>query len=232
VTIEGRSVERSSQVGERAGMIRLNHQIAYRLPGNGDDAVFNFLRLQPGILAAGEQSSEMIIWGSYSGHSQLIFDGFTIFGPKNFNDNISYVNPYMAKEIRIFKGGYPARYGGRVGGIVEISGIEGNRKKPSVNLNINNMTLSGMASVPVKNQAALTLAYRHTYYNLVDAGDLGLLADRNGKGPGRQVDISVIPDYRFSDLNLKFAGSTGSGDPYFSLPGTGNDYRVKVPNAL
>ncbi len=224
VTIEGRSVERSGQVGEQAGMIRLNHQIAYRLPGNGDDAVFNFLRLQPGILAAGEQSSEMIIWGGYPGHSQLIFDGFTIFGPKNFNDNISFVNPYMAKDIRIYKGGYPARYGGRVGGIVEISGIDGNRKKPSVNLNINNMTLSGMASVPVKKQAALTLAYRNTYYNLVDAEDLGLLTDRDGRGPGRQVDISVFPDYRFNDMNFKFSGSTGSGDPYFISLFEGRDH--------
>ncbi|MCK4751361.1 MAG: carboxypeptidase-like regulatory domain-containing protein, partial [Bacteroidales bacterium] len=73
VVIEGSAVERSGQAGDEAGVIRLNHQIAYRLPGNGDNSVFNFLRLQPGILAAGERSSEMVIWGSYSGHSQVLF---------------------------------------------------------------------------------------------------------------------------------------------------------------
>ena len=106
VVVEGSMVERSGQIGEEAGVIRLNHKIAYRLPGNGDNAVFNFLRLQPGILAAGERSSELIIWGSYSGHSKILFDGFTIFGLKNFNDNISFVNPYMAKDIKVLKGGY------------------------------------------------------------------------------------------------------------------------------
>jgi len=224
VTIEGHAVERSGQVGEQAGMIRLNHKIAYRLPGNGDDAVFNFLRLQPGILAAGEQSSEMIIWGGYSGHSQLLFDGFTIFGPKNFNDNISFVNPYMAKDIRVFKGGYPAEYGDRVGGIVEISGINGNRKKPSFNLNINNMTGSGMASIPVRKQAAIILAYRHTYYNLYDAEDLGILNDRKGNKSSNQVDINVFPDYRFSDVNLKYAGATGKGDQYYISLYEGRDH--------
>jgi len=44
VVIKGRGIERSGQVGgRRAGVIQLNHKIAYRLPGNGDNAIFNFL---------------------------------------------------------------------------------------------------------------------------------------------------------------------------------------------
>ena len=215
VVIKGSAIERSGQVGEEPGVIRLNHKIAYRLPGNGDNAVFNFLRLQPGILAAGEQSNEMIIWGSYSGHSQVLFDGFTIFGLKNFNDNISFVNPYMAKDIRVLKGGYSAEYGNRVGGIVEISGIEGNKLKPSINLNINNLTVNGMVSIPVKELASITFAYRHTYYNLYDIDDLDVISGRKGSNSSNLVDINVFPDYLFRDLNLKYAGSTRSGDAYY-----------------
>ena len=137
VVIEGSNIERSGQTGEEAGVIRLNHKVVYRLPGNGDNAVFNFLRLQPGILAAGEQSSEMIIWGSYAGQSQINFDGITLFGLKNYNDNISAVNPYMAKDIRVYKGGFDATLGERVGAIVDITGIEGNRRKPGLNINLN-----------------------------------------------------------------------------------------------
>jgi len=212
VVIEGSIIEKSGQSGEEAGMIRLNHKIAYRLPGNGDNSVFNFLRLQPGILAAGEQSSDMIIWGSYSGHSQLIFDGITIFGLKNFNDNISFVNPYMAKDIKVMKGGYAADYGDRVGGIVEISGISGSTLKPSINLNINNMTVNGMVSIPLTERSSLTFAYRHTYYNLYDASDFTILG---GRPNSKQVDISVYPDYVFRDFNLKYGGSTRSGDSYY-----------------
>jgi len=213
VVVEGSILERSGQIGEEAGLIRLNHKIAYRLPGNGDNAVFNFLRLQPGILAAGERSSELIIWGSYSGHSKILFDGFTIFGLKNFNDNISFVNPYMAKDIKVLKGGYSAYYDDRVGGIVDISGINGSIKKPSINVNINNMTVNGMASIPLTKRSSLTFAYRHTYYNLYDEGDLNIISGGR-KNPGK-YDISVYPDYLFRDMNLKFAGSTAGGDNYF-----------------
>jgi len=213
VRIEGKMIQRSGQSGEEAGMIRLNHQIAQRLPGNGDNSVFNFLRLQPGILAAGEQSSEMIIWGSYSGHSQLLFDGITIYGLKNFNDNISFVNPYMTKDIKVMKGGYGADYGDRVGGIVEISGVSGSTLKPSINLNINNMTVNGMASIPLTKRSSLTFAYRHTYYKLYDANDFLLVG--GGRPNSSQTDISIYPDYVFRDFNLKYGANTRSGDTYY-----------------
>ncbi len=221
VVVEGSMLVRSGQIGEEAGVIRLNHKIAYRLPGNGDNAVFNFLRLQPGILAAGERSSELIIWGSYSGHSKILFDGFTIFGLKNFNDNISFVNPYMAKDIKVLKGGYSADYDDRVGGIVDITGINGSTNKPSINLNINNMTLNGMASIPVTKRAALTFAYRHTYYNLMDADDLNIVSGGRQR-PGK-YDINVYPDYSFGDFNIKLGGSTSGGDNYFISLYTGKD---------
>jgi len=221
VVIEGAALERSGQAGEEAGVIRLNHKIAYRLPGNGDNAVFNFLRLQPGILAAGERSSEMIIWGSYSGHSQVVFDGYTIYGLKNFNDNISFVNPYMVKDIRVLKGGFNAEYGDRVGGIVEISGINGNFQKPSINLNINNMTVNGMASLPVNGRSSITFAYRHTYFNLYDEDDLTVITRRRPRSD--HVDINVYPDYLFRDMNLKYSGTTVSGDQYYMSLYEGRD---------
>ncbi|NOR34803.1 MAG: TonB-dependent receptor plug domain-containing protein, partial [Bacteroidales bacterium] len=220
VVIEGSILERSGQIGEEAGVIRLNHKIAYRLPGNGDNAVFNFLRLQPGILAAGERSSELIIWGSYSGHSKILFDGFTIFGLKNFNDNISFVNPYMAKDIKVLKGGYSVDYDDRVGGIVDITGINGSTNKPSINLNINNMTLNGMASIPLTKRSSLTFAYRNTYYNLYNEEDLNISGGRPSPG---KYDINVYPDYLFRDMNLKYAGSSAGGANYFISLYNGKD---------
>ena len=213
VVIEGDIVEYTTQIGDKAGMIRLNHKVAQRLPGNGDNSVFNFLRLQPGILAAGEQSSDVIIWGGYAGHSIVLFDGFTIFGLKNFNDNISAVNPYMAKDIMVMKGGYSANYGDRVGGIVNISGIDGNINKPSFNFNINNMTLNGKASIPIKNQSSLVFAFRRTYFNLYDPEDINLFRN-TGRNPA-VADINVYPVYSFKDMNIKYSGSSKKGDTYY-----------------
>ncbi|MEA1899114.1 MAG: TonB-dependent receptor [Bacteroidota bacterium] len=230
VRIEGEIVEHSGQLGEAPGTMRINHKIARRVPGNGDNSVFNYLRLMPGILAAGEQSGDLIIWGGYEGHSQVLFDGFTVFGLKNFNDNISAVNPYMAKDILVLKGGYGAEYGERVGGIVNISGIDGSPKDPSLDFTINNMTISGKASLPLFDQSSLVFAFRQTYYNLYDADDIKLFKNNP---PASLTDMEVIPDYAFRDFNLKYSGSTKQGDNYFISLYEGRDnFDYKIDHEL
>ncbi|MBN1822033.1 MAG: hypothetical protein JW833_15040, partial [Prolixibacteraceae bacterium] len=79
--IKVHSMPTTHKTGEATlpGVIRLNSFITNYLPGNGDQSVFNLLRLQPGILAAGEQSADLLIWGSYEGQSKLLFDGITLF---------------------------------------------------------------------------------------------------------------------------------------------------------
>ncbi|HRX11995.1 MAG TPA: carboxypeptidase-like regulatory domain-containing protein, partial [Draconibacterium sp.] len=86
VDVLGNLVEQSTLIGDKAGRMKVNHRIAPVLPGHGDNSVFNLLRLMPGILAAGEQSTDMLIWGSYESQSKIQFDGYTVFGLKNFND--------------------------------------------------------------------------------------------------------------------------------------------------
>lgn len=218
IMVQGMVVNRSIQISSSPGITKLNHKIAYFLPGNGDNSVFNLLRLQPGILAAGEQSSDLMIWGSYEGQSQVIFDGFTLYGMKNFNDNISAINPFMAKDIKVMKGGYGAEYGERVGGIVDITGIDGNRLSPSAQLCINNMTLNGLFSLPFRKKSSLILAYRQTYYDLYDPIEF----TSSGSGRGRRstsTDYNITPEYQFRDINLKYSGSGKKSNYYLSLFG-------------
>ena len=105
IVVTGHPVEMSTQIGNKPGLMKMNQKIAFFLPGFGDNSIFNLLRLMPGITASGEQTNDLIIWGSYAGQSQVLFDGFTIYGLKNFNDNISSFNPIMAKDIEVHKGG-------------------------------------------------------------------------------------------------------------------------------
>ena len=216
VVIENSRVERSGQFGQKAGLIKLNHRIAGFLPGYGDNSVFNLLRLQPGILASGEQTSELIIWGSYEGHSKVVFDGFTIYGLKNFNDNISSFNPLMAKDIEIYKGGWDVTMGARVGGIVNISGKLGNINKTSFEFVANNMTLNALIEIPIAKKGSLILAFRHTYYDLYDPSDLSVLVKRNNDADTtNDADVVIKPDYKFRDINVKYATRLGKNEDLF-----------------
>lgn len=233
VIIVDKLIERSAQIGELAGVIRLNQKIATFLPGNTDNSVFNLLRLHPGILAAGESSNDLIIWGSYEGQSQVLFDGFTIFGLKNFNDNISAVNPLITKDIEVLKGGYNAKYGHRVGGIVNITGITGNKKKESFNLNINNLTLNSVVEIPIKKRSSLVLAYRRTFYDLYEPFDFTISRSQSTNGNALPIDLRIIPDYTFRDMNAKFSTQKENGDLFFISLFQGKDkFQYNINNEI
>ncbi|MGQ1947217.1 TonB-dependent receptor [Geofilum sp. OHC36d9] len=223
IKIKDNRLERAVQMGETPGLIKLNSYIAGYLPGNGDNAVFNLLRLQPGIVAAGEQPNDLILWGSYEGTSRVTFDGFTIWGLKNFNDNISVINPFLTKDVEIFKGGYEASKEDVVGGLVSITGNTGNRSDTEVHFFINNQTVNGMAEIPLSSKSSLLLASRHTYYNLFDAEDVPLSALNESENLRYKIDVK--PDYRFSDVNAKYSWHGDDGSLfYISLLGASDDF--------
>jgi hypothetical protein len=222
VVLSSRSTDKASNTNSSAGNIKLNRSVGGDLPGSSDNSVYNLLRLQPGILAAGEQANDLIVWGSYRGQTKVSFDGFTIFGLKNFNDNIGAINPLMAKDVTIKKGGYGVDQGDRVGGVVDINGIEGSRLAPTVNVSLNNLTVNASASVPLFKNTSLVLAGRQTYYNLYNSYSPSAPTN-NRNGAGELVDLTINPDYVFKDINLKFSGRSLVGDNYYLSLFSGND---------
>ena len=232
--VQDKLVEKATMVGESIGKITINHNISRFLPGQGDNAVFNLLRLMPGIQAAGEQSTDLLIWGCYEGHSLLTFDKFTLFGLKNYNDNISVVNPFLVKTIEILKGGYEAKYGDRVGGIVNIVGKNGNMQKPVFSLNLNPTTLNGLIEVPLFKKSSLLMAYRQTYYNLYNSSDFNIFSPTRSQSnehahstklKNSNFDLSVYPDdYQFRDMNLKYTYNFDNKDQFYVSMYGGGDY--------
>jgi len=234
VVIRNKQIERSTLIGDKPGLMKLNHKVAHFLPGYGDNSVFNLLRLMPGIVASGEQTNDLIIWGSYAGQSQVLFDEFTIYVLKNFNDNISAFNPLLAKDIEVLKGGYDARFGERVGGIVNIVGKNGDPEKFRFTANVNNMTLNTLFEIPLFKKASLQIAFRHTYYNLYNPSDMNfLIRQNNDADTTNNIDVNVVPDYVFRDLNIKYSQRFNESDLfYISLYGANDKFSYSINDSL
>jgi hypothetical protein len=226
-------VENSTMIGEKTGKITVNPNIVRFLPGQGDNSVFNLIRLLPGIQAAGEQSGDLLMWGSSEGQNQVTFDEFTLFGLKNYNDNISAINPFLVKNVEILKGGFEAKYGNRVGGIVNITGKNGNTQKPVFSLNVNPTTLNGMVEIPLFKKSSLLLAYRQTYYDLFSSEDFNIFAPirpspkestKSAQFRNVRFDMNVYPnDYQFRDINLKYTWNFNNGDQFYVSMYGGSD---------
>jgi hypothetical protein len=247
VQIYSNPIEKSTLIGNTAGRMKINHQIAPILPGYGDNSVFNLLRLMPGVMASGEQSNDLLIWGAYESHSKILFDGFTVFGLKNFNDNIAVVNPLVVKNIEVMKGGYEARYGDRVGGIVDIQGKDGTLLKPTLTFSINSITVNTMVQLPLSKKSSLLAAYRQTYHQLYSPTRISIVAREEnstsgagagagtplGKGPSTNRISDVKPDFVFRDANLKYTFKGDDGSRFsLSLYGGGDDFSYDMDAQL
>lgn len=185
-------------IGKRPGKISVNSESSGFLAGESNNAIFNTLRLQPGILSAGEQSSDYVIWNSYKGQNHLIFDGITLFKANTYNQTISGVNPNIIKTIDIYKGGYNADIGDRIGGILDIKSKTGNFNKFQSIFNLNNQLINAYVNVPLFSKASLQASFRHTFDNPIE---LKMKTDY------------IQPETDFTDVNLKFSTHINSKNP-------------------
>lgn len=202
VVVKDRKVHVQTMSLLNSGEIHINHQVGQYLPGSADNAVYNLLRLQPGVMAAGEQANDLVVWGSYSGQTGVEFDGMTLFGLKNYNDNIGAVNPFMVSHVNLHKGGYAAAFGDKSGGLVEITGVSQMAKKPSLIFSATNFVLNTKAALPLSSRTDLHFAFRQTYYNLYTGDEFSFIPRGNSQMTD-MTDLVVVPDYAFRDFTVR-----------------------------
>lgn len=207
-----------SVIGDEAGTIKLNPLVARSLPGFGDNSVYSFLRLMPGIIASGENADGLSIWGSNADQNIILFDGFRIFNMQQFYEHIGTVNPLLIKDIEVYKGGFGAEYGHCSGSMLNLTGFNGSCKKTNITLNINNTTLNALVEIPIKNTSTLTFAARKTYYNVFQkfkySGEEWIEDYYEDSIRYTLIKEKFYPLYRFYDFNLKFAGTTSSNSNF------------------
>ena len=128
VVISG-NITNDFEVNASEGKIDINPKIAYSVPSAGETDLMRTIQLLPGIGATNESSAGLSIQGGNTNQNLFLFDGFTVYHMDHFFGYFSAINPIAIKSVQLYKSGYDARYGGRVSGIVDMSGKEGNCHK-------------------------------------------------------------------------------------------------------
>ncbi|MCB0286045.1 MAG: TonB-dependent receptor plug domain-containing protein, partial [Calditrichaeota bacterium] len=159
------------------------------LPAILEADLFRAIQLLPGIKASSDFSSGLYIRGGSQDQTLILLDRTTVYNPSHFFGFFSTFNPDAIKDVRIYKGGYPAEYGGRLGSVIDIFNRDGNRKefqgRLSVGLLASRLNLEG----PIPKGSVMFALRRSTLEPL-------LAALRNS--------IDDVPDaFYFYDLNGK-----------------------------
>lgn len=133
----------------------------------GEADVIKSLILLPGVTSAGEASSGFNVRGGAADQNLILLDEATVFNSSHLFGFFSVFNPDAIKDVKLFKGGIPARYGGRVSSVLEIFQKEGNSKELKVNGGIGAVASRLLVEGPIqKDRTAFLIGGRASYAHL------------------------------------------------------------------
>ena len=121
----------------------------------GEADVIKSILLLPGVTSAGEGASGFNVRGGAVDQNLILLDEAIIFNSSHLFGFFSVFNPDAIKDIKLYKGGIPARYGGRVSSVLNIFQKEGNSKEFKINGGIGLVASRLLVEGPIiKNKAA------------------------------------------------------------------------------
>jgi len=150
-TVEVSAFDSSSAVtSNRLSQIRLNTRILSGLPGFiGEVDVIKSLQLIPGIQSFGDGSALYFVRGGNSDQNLFLVDEVPVYNPSHLFGFVSAISPEAINDIQIYKGDFPARFGGRLSSVIDISTKNGNMKKPGFSGNISPYSSSLSVEGPI-----------------------------------------------------------------------------------
>ncbi len=134
----------------------------------GESDIIKSVLFVPGVKVVGEGSSGFNVRGGSTDQNLILLYGAPLYNPNHFFGFFSAVNSDIIKDVSLFKGGIPARYGGRISSVMDIVAKEGNRKEFHGNAGISPVTAHLMLEAPIiKDKCSFILTGRSTYSNWI-----------------------------------------------------------------
>jgi hypothetical protein len=128
VTIYGRG-ERANVEDMTMGKVTISQKELQKVPSFlGETDVVRAILSTPGVNNVGEGTTGFNVRGGSTGQNNFIVDNFTVYNPSHLAGIFSSLNSDIIKNVELYKGTAPSRYGGRASGILNIQLTEGNKK--------------------------------------------------------------------------------------------------------
>ncbi len=196
-----------------------HHSVSPRLvgqvPGFGQKDVMRTLQLLPGVNAGKVNDAGIYIRGGTPNQNLIMFDGITMYHVDHMFGFFSAFNPVAIKNIQVYKGGFPAKYGGRLSSVLNLSGKNGNSKKTGFSIYTNLLSTGVSFDKPIFNRKGnIFFSARRSHidllksplydqiFNYISGENIGGLSAELA-----QTDSVIIhkkePRFYFYDLNTK-----------------------------
>lgn len=184
----------------------------------GEPDVIKALQLLPGIRSGSEGSSGLHVRGGGPGQNLILLDGAPLYNVSHLFGFLSVFNTDVVNDVSVTKGGFPARYGGRLSSVVEVSLDEGNMQETEVDGAIGLVASRLAVQGPIsKGNTSYVVAGRRTYIDVLARPFM----EGDDRGGYYFYDVNAKVNHVFSDRNRLFL-SAYLGDDRLYFKETGN----------
>lgn len=167
----------------------------------GEPDVIKALQLQPGVSAGTEGFAGMFVRGGENDENLFLIDGCSIYHTNHLGGLFSPFNANAVSHLTFYKSAFPARYGGRLSSVTDLSMKSGDYESWHGNFTMGLTSANVSFSGPlVKDQTSLFVALRRSWLELVSVPALAII-NASKKKSGEKV----IAGYNFTDFNLKLS---------------------------
>lgn len=200
---------------ERTGDVRSVQMSAMEMPVEkikavpvlfGEADVIKALQLMPGVQSGSEGNSGLYVRGGGPDENLFLLDGVPLYNVSHLGGFFSAFNTDAIKNVTLYKGSFPARFGGRLSAVLDVTQNNGNDQQLHGNASIGLISAKFNLEGPiVKEKTTFSLSARRTYAELLVIPTIMWLneLDNDEPAPGVVEEAKFDAGYYFYDLNAK-----------------------------
>jgi len=186
----------------------------------GEVDIMKSLALVPGVQSGPEGSTGLYVRGGGPDQNLILLDGVPVYNASHLFGFFSVFNADAINHVELIKGGFPARYGGRLSSVIDISMKEGNKEKfkgeGSIGIIGSKLTLEGPL---IKKKATFIISGRRTYADLLTRPFL-----KKGNKIGYYFyDLNAKVNYTLNDRNRIYLSVYNGKDKAYSSSSVENN---------
>lgn len=177
----------------------------------GEPDIIKAMQLMPGIKSGHEGQSGMFVRGGSHDQNLVLLDDVPIYNINHLGGFVSVFNTDAINSLELYKGGFPARYGGRLSSIMDIRMKDGNSKKHQANITIGVISSKLQVEGPIKKDTTMfMISGRRFMYDLFTR-------------PITKISDNKTFAYTFYDFNVKLSHKFTDKDRMFFSFYSGKD---------
>lgn len=166
----------------------------------GEADVIKTIQLLPGVQSGSEGTSGLYVRGGGPDQNLILLDDVPVYNAEHLFGFFSVFNPDAIKSVSFYKGGFPARYGGRLSSVLDIRMKDGNDKELHGNFSIGLISSKLNLEGPLgKGKTTFNLSARRTYIDLLARPLINKTSKGKDAGGYYFYDLNAKLTHKFSD---------------------------------